>query len=151
MTEHVEVSGIKAEIQFFMEKCFQASFGYLAGLFAVLALSRVDYVSDLASAAHMPVRSLISVIVLLLNLFYFTVIGSCLFAVLKRGYFILALGAESVDAKWELFTRRDRQKSARPMHALAWNIDNYYMLPIFGVLFVVSVIAGVLGLTSGSA
>ena len=149
MANASDASAIRAEIQFFMEKCFQASFGYVAGLLAVFAVTGVDFFAGLAAAADLRVRNLLSIVILALNLFYFTVILSCLFAVLKRGYFLLTLDSGTPDLQWERFTRRPQSNAERPMNAFAWNIDNYYMMPIFAILFSLSVGAGVVGLSTG--
>ncbi|HEY5058486.1 MAG TPA: hypothetical protein VII51_05660 [Gaiellaceae bacterium] len=150
MNSRFDVSGIKSEIQFFMEKCFQASFGYFAGLVALLAISKTSYVSAIARALDVPTTSLVSGVVLALNLCYFVLVLSCLFAVLKRGYFILTLPYRSLDREWEEFSRvQFETTSEHAMGRYAWNIDNYYVIPILSLLFVVSVAAAAVGLHSG--
>jgi hypothetical protein len=167
---------IKGEIQFFMEKCFQASFGYLAVLGVVLAASKTSYVSSLANSLDVEARVVIAAAVLSLNLFYFTMILACTFGIVKRGLFIFENTNEPVDRTWEKFSRmapdsedpkddeheheeRTKQSGRRKqaedetgarlprslMHSVVWNIDNYFMFPIFFLLFILSMVAAVVG------
>jgi hypothetical protein len=74
---------------------------------------------------------------LLLNLMYLVIACSCVFAVLKRGYFILIYGGpQEGDAlpQWEAFLRVRRAKFGY----IAWNIDNYYLVVLYLLGFVMS-------------
>ena len=151
-----EFGSQRDEIKLFTEKAFQGSFGYFALLIALLALSKTSSLADVAASMGLRARGLISLMVLGVNLFYFVLLVSCLFAILKRGYFILASGRASADHRWELFSRfppPEDEPTAGSLVAyrtVQWNIDNYYMIPV--VLFIVlgSIWASVVGFGSTS-
>jgi hypothetical protein len=146
------MGAIRTEIQFFMDRCFQASFGYLAALITFLAISKTGSVRSIATILHLKLDVLISIAVLLLNLFYFIVILSCLFAVLKRGYFVITRKSSSLSREWEVFERVPPPKAEGEddIQTLAWNIDNYYMVPILALLAVLSIIAALVAVEIGS-
>jgi hypothetical protein len=142
---------IKSEIQFFMSKCFQASFGYLAAVAAIVAFASSKRAVPIANATDVRVRVLVAGTILTLNLFYFTMILACTYAIVKRGYFIIREAGRHVDREWERFARVapvprpavplfpvlaniDRSRSMQRVRWLLWNIDNFYMVPIFFVI-----------------
>jgi len=61
---------IKSEIIFFMEKAFQISFGYVAGIVAFLAISSSNLISEMAEAVKLRLSDLVALTVLLLNVVY---------------------------------------------------------------------------------
>src|SRR5689334_17751380 len=137
-----------------MATIFRSSFGYLTALAAVLAASSSQYVASTASALRTTPAVLVSETVLLLNLFYFTLVSGCLFAVIKRGFFILQTRQGTVDERWERFSRfspvEDNARWTGGIGRLAWNIDNLYLLPLFGLLAGCSIAASCLSLDRSS-
>ncbi|WP_329195232.1 MULTISPECIES: hypothetical protein [unclassified Streptomyces] len=148
----------RSEIAFFMEKAFQISFVYFAGVAAFFAVSKSDVMTSIVQATGIPLSGLAAVVILLLNLVYVTLACACLFAVLKRGLFILThtsnapigQAKESIHWKWEEFVRNDEAMGAARMRNVAWNIDNYYMIPLFSVIVIASVISAVMAMACGS-
>jgi hypothetical protein len=139
------------EIKLFMEKAFQMSFGYFAALVAFLALSRTTYLADIALVSGTTTTRLLGLAVLVTNLFYLIVLTSCLFAILKRGLFILSSDRTSSEHGWEVFARNPSTFGVWQNGGLIeWNIDNYYMFPIIFVIVAVSIFTAYLGLASGS-
>lgn len=150
----------RSEVAFFMEKAFQISFVYFAGVAAFFALSKSDVMTSIVRATGLPLAGLTAVVILLLNLVYVTLACACLFAVLKRGLFILTQTSkasgqqgpqESIHRKWEEFVRDERKMGEVKMRKIAWNIDNYYMVPLFSVIVAASVISAIVAIVSGSA
>ncbi|MFI5819306.1 hypothetical protein ACIA8I_09205 [Streptomyces rishiriensis] len=159
MPEEYDFEAQRSEVAFFMEKAFQISFVYFAGAAAFFAVSKSDVMTSIVRATGMPLVGLAAVVILLLNLVYVTLACACLFAVLKRGLFILThtsksprdrAARESIYWKWEEFVRSDDAKGAAKMRDIAWNIDNYYMVPLFSVIVIGSVISVVVAMASGS-
>lgn len=140
---------VKDEIRFFMEKSFQVSFGYIGALIAIVATVKLDALDALARQLGMTTGLVVSVLILAMNGLYLTIAIACLFAILKRGYFILdnapsATTAESdLHSKWETYVRSYSKDlfALRPLNHVAWNLDNYFMLPIFVLIMLVSVAA----------
>src|ERR1700733_1434304 len=139
----------KAEVAFFMDKTFQISFTYFGGLVAFFALSKTDFMKAVVQASGIRLGILTALVILLLNLVYVTVACACLFAILKRGLFILKHSPRSSDSKaslyieWERFVRDDSlMPTWHKLRPLAWNIDNYYMLPLFAIILMSSAGAG---------
>lgn len=156
MSSDPDFSKQRSEIGFFMEKAFQISLAYFAGIVAFFALSRTDFMRALINATGLTMWPLVAVILLLLNLVYMTLACACLFAILKRGLFILMHSSHSnsddlsPDADWERFVRNDSLVPTwGKLRALAWNIDNYYMMPLFAVIIGASVACGWIDFASG--
>jgi hypothetical protein len=141
---------IKDEMRFFMEKGFQASFGYLTAMLAFLAISNTQFIQALAQFIHTSLPVLLSLVILLLNLTYLIIACTCLFAILKRGLFIILNAQSSAGAAWEKFVRESDLMpiSNWRVKALTWNIDNYYMAPLLVLIFLVSTSAGYIGVFS---
>jgi len=128
---------IKNEIVFFMEKSFQFSFVYVGAVFAVLATTKFELVDRLAQQLAVKPASVILVSLLVLNLIYITLASSCIFAILKRGHFILSQGGHTklqALVKWEKFLRKSPDKFGR----LRWNIDNYFMWSTYGLVLMLT-------------
>ncbi len=144
------LESVKAEITFFMEKGFQFSFVYVGAVFAAVATLNVGTVKAIF---HLPEENLSLLIVpalLLLNFLYLVVASSCLFAILKRGYFILANGQSSegdslTEVAWERFVRRGTDGPTRRFGSIAWNIDNYYTVVVCLLIVALSVVLAVYG------
>ncbi len=143
---------VKDEIKLFMEKSFQISFGYVGTLLAVVALGNADAVTSLATQFSTTPTYLVLIALLILNVTYVTLASACLFAVLKRGYFILLHsprnGAHpSTLREWEVFVRTSEGIASPQRFAsqLAWNVDNYYMIPFYVLVIASSGTAIVLG------
>jgi hypothetical protein len=135
----------KSEISFFMEKTFQISFTYFGGLVAFFALSKTSFMKAIVQTSGIRLGILVALVVMLLNLVYLTLACACLFAILKRGMFILRHSPPAAESKaslyveWERFVRNGSMPSASDrLQGLAWNIDNYYMLPLFAVIIMSS-------------
>lgn len=146
MTTDSDFASQKSEVSFFMEKTFQISFTYFAGLVAFFALSKTSFMKAVVQASSLHLGILVALVVLVLNLVYVTLACACLFAILKRGMFILKHGLRPGDSgvslymEWEKFVRDDSLMPVSPrLRSLAWNIDNYYMLPLFGLIIASSV------------
>lgn len=147
-----DIETVRSEISFWMEKCFQVSFGYLGALVAGVALSRRDALEPVSIAIAMKPEVLIPVLILLMNFAYVTVATACVFAVLKRGYYILLHPDEAQlttgsTSSWEHFVRRntDHPFGSGMIGELAWNVDNYYMAPLFLFIFLGSILAFTIG------
>jgi hypothetical protein len=156
MAPDPEFGSQKSEITFFMEKTFQISFTYFGGLIAFFALSKTDFMKAVVLASGIRLGILTAVVILLLNLIYVTLACACLFAILKRGLFILRHSPRSSDSEqslyieWEKFVRDDSlMPTWHRLRPLAWNIDNYYMLPLFAVIIASSVGAAWYALADG--
>lgn len=144
---------LRAEIQFFMDKIFQASLAYFVLLVSALALSKTSITGDVAVAAHMRTGDVVACTLLLLNVLYATLSGSCLFAVLKRGLFALITRERVSETwrKWEIFVRDDSHARGNiNMRLIAWNIDNYYVVPIFLGVVAVSTVSAVYCIAGGT-
>ena len=146
---------VRDEIRFWMEKSFQVSFGYFGALVAVVALTRLDILEPLSGVLLIKPGAIVSITLLLLNFTYLTLATVCVFATLKRGYYILINSSDtggSADdaAHWERFVRRSEGSlfSLPVISGLAWNVDNYYMVPLFLFILVGSGAAFVFGWSS---
>ncbi|MGV9662768.1 hypothetical protein [Nocardia niigatensis] len=142
---------VRAEIQFFMDKVFQVSLAYIVALGTLLAFANSAMVVTYAGLAKMPPAALVANILLLLNIVYLTLAVACLFAVLKRGLFALTNQAQVSETwhRWEVFVRRENDwPIAKYFPSLAWNVDNYYAMPLNGLIVIMSVLAGVVCFTS---
>ena len=141
------LQAVKEEIRFFMEKSFQVSFGYVGALVALAAAIKFDVLVDVARASGMGQGVLLSCALVVVNNVYSTVAVACLFAILKRGYFILTSTPPSAEAQvsihrqWEIYVRSSSNClfASPSLNGLAWNVDNYYMLPVFALIQAVSV------------
>jgi hypothetical protein len=143
-------SAQRDEIKLYMEKGFQASFGYFAALLAVLALGNSSYTTDFAKYLNINAADILLIFVLVTNLFYLILLTSCLFAILKRGLFILS-DHHAVEREWEVFARDPSTfKVWQDKNKIAWNIDNLFMVPVFLLIGIISVWAFVLGWQSTS-
>ena len=140
---------VKDEITFFMEKTFQISFGYLGALIALAAASGLDASRAVARELGLGTAPLFCTGVLLLNALYLSLAAGTLFATIKRGLYLIqqdpgALGHR----RWETYVRRSDDDSPFRPGALAfyaWNLDNFYMTPLFVLIAVVSVVTAVIG------
>jgi hypothetical protein len=157
MAPDLDFASQKSEIAFFMEKTFQISFTYFGGLVAFFALSKTNFMKAVVLTSGIRLGILVALVVMLLNLVYVTLACACLFAILKRGMFILKHSPRSSESKaslyveWEKFVRDDSLLPTwHRLRPLAWNIDNYYMLPLFAVIIMSSAGAGWYALAGGS-
>lgn len=142
MAEDLEF--VKREITFFMEKTFQVSFGYFGALIAFLAAFKLEIVQAAGQAIGTGGGVVIAWAVLLLDVIYLTVAGACIYAVLKRGYFILIRAAVADPLRaWEVFERAAEENPIRgdAVPGISWNVDNYYMAPIYILIVVISAVA----------
>jgi hypothetical protein len=156
MTSGPDFASQKSEIAFFMEKTFQISFTYFGGLVAFFALSKTSFMKAVVQASGIRLGILVALVVILLNLVYITLACACLFAILKRGLFILKHNPYSGNSKaslyveWEKFVRDDSlMPTWHRLRQAAWNIDNYYMLPLFAVIIMSSAVASWYALAGG--
>jgi hypothetical protein len=142
------LNSVKEEVRFFMEKTFQVSFGYAGALVALGASVKFDVLDGLEHATSLDKGVLLAGAVLVVNNVYLTLAVACLFAILKRGYFILATTASTTDRvrsvhrDWEIYVRStgNRLFGSASLNKLAWNVDNYYMLPLFLFIEIASVV-----------
>lgn len=142
---------VRAEIQFFMDKVFQVSLAYIVALGTLLAFANSAMVITYGGLAKMPPAALVANILLLLNVVYLTLTTACLFAVLKRGLFALTNKTQVSETwhRWEIFVRRDTDwPITKRLPGLAWDIDNYYALPLTGLIIIMSGLAGAVCFTS---
>lgn len=135
----------KSQIAFFMEKSFQVSFGYITALVALIAAAKLDVMSGLADKLTTSSAVLVALAILLLNTVYLSIGAACVFAILKRGLFLLTCAEHSDDQRgsqveWEIFVRRPPRPLYRRsvVSKLAWNVDNYYMVPVYVYIFAIS-------------
>ena len=144
---NANLDSVKNEIRFFMDKSFAVSFGYIGAIVALLAAVKFKVLEDAATSMHADEWSLLCGGVLVVNTVYLTVASSFLFAILKRGYFILkntpaSTGSEvDLDREWEVFVRKPGAElfESHKMNMFAWNCDNFYMVPIFILIIAISV------------
>lgn len=128
---------IKSEITFFMDKSFQFSFVYVGAVFAGIASIKLDVIDTWAIKLHTTAETLLTILILLLNLVYLILASSCIFAILKRGYFFLAHSDQQPEGPlvvWEKFVR----KATGSFSTLGWNVDNYYVGVIWFFIFALS-------------
>jgi hypothetical protein len=139
---------VKDEIRFFMDKSFQASFAYIGALVAAAYSVKLDVLSETSTLIGISSSVILSSILLLANFIFLTVNLGCIFAVIKRGIFIVASAerdsASSV-AEWEVFL----QLKAAGLGFVAWNTDNLYLTPIVMVVVLLSFLIFGLELLSG--
>ncbi len=85
--------------------------------------------------------------ILLLNLIYLIVTASCGFAIIKRGYFLILeqskYGKDNTFVTWEIFVRA----STAGFGNISWNVDNYYVILIYAISFLLSVALFIYGLS----
>jgi len=152
VADQLDFAPIKSEIAFFMDKTFQVSYGYVTGIAVFLALSKSDLIGEVSSSLKIRIFDLVALTVLLLNVVYLILACAFLFAILKRGLFILLMGYRtggSIYPAWEAFVRGlGTVKTSRIFGVISWNIDNYYMLPIYVFIVAGSVIAFVYAIDS---
>lgn len=144
---------VKREADFFMEKTFQVSFGYLGALVALVAASGLSIGSEVASQLGLSTTAVFCCCVLVLNACYLALASGMLFATVKRGiYLVVASDTRDGHHAWEFFLRRSSGSPfpGRWWGHIAWNLDNFYMAPLFALIVLVSVIAGVVGLSDSS-
>lgn len=142
------LNDIRSEIRFFMDKTFQLSLGYIGMIVASIAVVKFELVAALANRWGLPMGVLLCPFILVINSLYLTVSSAFVFAVLKRGYFILMNSAASTvtdDVRpyrtWEVWVRTGSDGLFGPprMNALAWNVDNYYLIPLAALIGLLSV------------
>ena len=129
-----------------MTRCI--SFAYAAGLLAALASSKFEATAALASSVGTSTGRIVAIAILLFDFIYLTLVAACIFAVMKRGLYILESTREQPPeglVLWEMFCR----KSKPQFRHFAWNIDNYYVGVMYSVIVVISVLTFVYGLTGG--
>ena len=132
------------EIQFFMEKAFHFSYLYLAAIFALIAGMGTTSVKLIAADIGTKPVILICISILAMDILYLVAASGCLFSVLKRGLFILDIADANQSMKeWEGFRRRMAKGG---LGNLGWNVDNYFMVAMFAICFVISFIAGYKGI-----
>ncbi|PKL48544.1 MAG: hypothetical protein CVV39_04250 [Planctomycetes bacterium HGW-Planctomycetes-1] len=134
---------IRTEISFFMDKSFQFSFVYIGALFAIIAGAKLEIIKEIANIFFdCNVRLVIVLSALILNFAYLMLSSSCLFAMVKRAYFILNTNTNnSVVKNWEIFTR----KSKNGFGIIRWNIDNYFFVVILLVALTSSIVLFCIG------
>jgi hypothetical protein len=149
-------SFVKSEIAFFMERSFQVSLGYFASL-AVVIVTAINIRPAVFRSWGLPEDlaepTVISgVVVLLLNVLYLSIAIACLFAILKRGLFLIEHDEMDDHRTWETFVRGGLQtaENVRPISNLSWNVDNYYMLPMFALVLVSSGVSAYITISAGS-
>jgi hypothetical protein len=156
-SHHPDLGAVKSEIAFFMEKTFQVSFGYLGALAALAAAAKLDVLTAAASLLDVRVRMVVVTAVLMANAVYLTLACGTLFAVVKRGLFIIQqtslaqidAAPRSIHLDWEVFVRRPPPEVGAPAwgRVAAWNFDNFYMVPLFLLIACSSVGVAVFGMT----
>lgn len=152
------INAVKQEIKFFMEKSYQISLGYVGSIIAVLAIVKMDVIKPLSQFLTITEKSTICIAILLINATYLTLASACIFATLKRGYFILLLDSQSDDFKinnyqyWEMFVREPNPPLLRIkfLNMLVWNVDNYHMMPLFMFIIISSTFATYYGLETSA-
>lgn len=140
---------VKDEIAFFMEKTFQITFGYLGALIALAVASGLDAGTAVAKELGLGTAPLFCTGVLLLNAMYLSLAAGTLFATIKRGLFLITQDPGSLGhRRWESFVRQSDEHSpfgSGPRGFIAWNLDNFYMTPLFAMIGVVSVVIAIIG------
>lgn len=134
-----ELDTIKSDMTFYLDKMFQFSFVYVAAVFAALAGTKVRVVCEISKLFSVNELVIVFAGILLLNLLYLTLAGSCGFAVLKRVDFILAYGNSlgnggNALVGWERFTRGRKGL----IRSILWNIDNHFTALIYFVVATLS-------------
>lgn len=144
---------VRAEIQFFMDKTFQISLAYIVGLGTLFALANSALVNNFAQLGNMSTTALVACILLLLNVVYMTLAAACLFAVLKRGLFALTHKVHVSETwhRWEVFVRKESDwPVSTKFPTLAWNVDNYYTIPLNVLTLIMSALAAAVSFASKS-
>ena len=72
MTPDSDFASQKTEVSFFMEKTFQISFTYFAGLVAFFALSKTSFMKAVVQVSGLHLGILVALVVLVLNFVYVT-------------------------------------------------------------------------------
>lgn len=141
---------VKGEAAFFMEKTFQVSFGYLGALIALVGAASLDVAAAVAAKLGLSVTALLCCGVLVVNVVYLALAAGLLFATVKRGLFlVLASDEGNGHHAWEYFLRQGgASRGGGRLQRAAWNLDNFYMAPLFILIFLVSALAAVVGIDS---
>jgi hypothetical protein len=141
---------VKGEITFFMEKTFQISFGYFGALVALGAASGLDASAAVASELGIGTAVLFCTAILLFNAVYLSLASGTLFATIKRGLFLIKMDPNALGHRqWETFVRSSGDETMFRPRALAfaaWNLDNFYMTPLFALIGLVSVVTAIVGI-----
>ena len=152
MTQN-SIDNVKQEIRFYMQKSLQRSLGYVGTFIAIGAMIKLDLMSDLLKILEINEKSILATAVLLVNALYLNFVSACLFAIMKRGYYILlnapeiALNNSGDYRHWECFVRRISPPIVKNsfLDRIIWNVDNYYMLPLFLFIGTSSLVAMIYG------
>jgi hypothetical protein len=136
---------VKGEITFFMEKTFQISFGYLGALVALAAASGLDASQAVAKELGIGTAALFCTGILLLNAVYLSLASGTLFATIKRGLFLIEEDRDGSHRRWETFVRKRKDPPFRRGGFFAWNLDNFYMTPLFALIVVISIVTAIIG------
>lgn len=135
------LDSIKGEILFFMGKIFQFTFVYIGAVFAVLASSNLQVAGHIANFLRVGQTMLAVEVFLLLNFLYLVLSSSCMFAILKRGFFIVREVGPTAPyhplVRWERFVR----KNPRNFNSFLWNIDNHFVAVLFVAVLASSCLA----------
>jgi hypothetical protein len=137
---------VKDEVAFFMDKTHQVSFGYVGVLVALAAATKLDVGDAVAKDLGLGLGPLVCVAILTINAVYLSLTAGTLFAVVKRGMFlVLRDHSHGGHRSWESFLRAKPAQAGMPSK-VGWNLDNYYMIPLVVLIFVISGIAVFIGL-----
>lgn len=139
--DHDKHSAQRDEIKLYMDKLFQASFGYFAALLALLAISKTSLSTDIAEIIKLDASEFLSIAILLTNWAYIILVCSCSFAIQKRVFFILCTGPSS-DCEWEVFSQNPSKFRAGSFGLISgWGIDRYAISPVLMIILAITVTA----------
>lgn len=119
------VNIVYKEIDFFMTRCFNFSYLYLVGVFGISAASMSGGIKLVASEFHIHVITLICYSILVLNALYTTSLFGCLFAVQKRGLFIL-MHYTRIEPMWQWEAFRRKGIVSSKITDINWNMDSLF-------------------------
>lgn len=145
MQPNDDFDAIKAEIAFFMEKMFQISLSYSGAIVALGAAIHLDIGGDIERVLGVHPAVTFVAVLLGLNALYLTLALGTLFAVFKRGLFLIEfLDGAAINRRWEIFTRR-RNGDGSVLERVFWNADMYFVVFLFGIVIAISIGAAGVG------
>jgi hypothetical protein len=139
------LADVADEIRFYLEKSFQVSFGYLGVLVALGIAVHYGLSQGVAQQGGINRHVLVAGVLVTLNALYLTSALGMLFGVLKRGLFVIANSSPISASLYREGWIRGIEKERRPPctalepRSFFWNLDNYSVVLIFGVVTAVSI------------
>jgi len=144
-----DLDAVREQIAFFMGRTFEVSFGYFGVMAGLAVAAKLSIVNGIADAIRISAPVVIASAIGLFNALYLAIAFGMLGAVLKRGAFLVkhndgvweryvhtppAHEEEALASKVESLRNKVRSRLSASWHRHAWQLDNYYMVPLFAAI-----------------